>query len=322
MAFPFDPELALRMSRSASADERAAVARMRAEAASMEADPYAPPVPVDVREATVPGPPGAPDVRVHVYRPAGHRARLPALLYLHGGGFVIGLVDFFRNETTRIAAEVGAVVVSVDYRVAPEHPYPAALEDCHAALCWLAGHADALGVDPGRIGVAGESAGGNLAAAVALYARDHGGPALRMQYLGVPMLDDRLTTPSMQTFVDTPGLDRRGVQHSWDRYLGGRGLRGGSDVSPYAAPARARELAGLPPAYVAAAEFDPLRDEALAYAGRLITAGVPTELHHFPGAFHGAAQLAPRTEVGRRMIAGQLDALRRGLRAGPAGGTD
>ncbi|MDX2705849.1 alpha/beta hydrolase [Streptomyces sp. PA03-6a] len=321
MAFPFDPELTQRMSRLAQAEGHTEVARMRAEAALMEADPYTPPVPVDFREVTVPGPQGAPDVRVHVHRPAGHAGKLPGLLYVHGGGFVIGLVGFFHNETTRIAAEVGAVVVSVDYRLAPEHPYPAALEDCYAALRWLAGHADELGVDPDRIGVAGESAGGNLAAAVALYARDHGGPALSMQYLGAPILDDRLATASMQAFTDTPGFNRRNAQRSWDHYLGGKGLRGGYGVSPYAAPARTQDLAGLPPTYIAATEFDPLRDEDLAYAQRLITAGVPTEMHHFPGAFHGAAQLAPRTEVGRRMIAEQLDALRRGLRSGKAGGT-
>ncbi len=232
MAFPFDPELAPRMARHAEADAHAEVSRMRAEAALMEAGPYTPPVPVDFREVTVPGPQGAPDVRVHVYRPAGRDGRLPGLLYLHGGGFVVGLVDFFRDETTRIAAEVGAVVVPVDYRLAPEHPYPAALEDSYAALRWLAGHAGELGGDPDRIGVAGESAGGNLAAAVALYTRDHGGPALSMQCLGVPIQDDRLATASMQAFADTSGFNRRSAQRSWDHYLGGKGLRGGGEVSP------------------------------------------------------------------------------------------
>ncbi|MFE2541865.1 alpha/beta hydrolase [Actinacidiphila glaucinigra] len=294
---------------------------MRAQAALMEAYPYVPPTPVDIREFAVPGPLGSPDVRVRAYVPTGSRGRLPALLYLHGGAFVIGLVDFFDNQTTRIAAEVGAVVVSVDYRLAPEHPFPAALQDCLAALRWLADHADDLNVDRERIGVAGESAGGNLAAAVALYTRDHGGPALCMQYMGVPMLDDRLESPSMHLFADSPGFNRRGAELGWDCYLGSRGLRGGHDISPYAAPARAHSLAGLPPAYISAAEFDPLRDEALAYAQRMITAGVPTELHHFPGAYHGMAELAPQYEVGRRMIAEQLDALRRGLRADSPGST-
>lgn len=290
------------------------VAGMRTSAALMKAHPpYQPPLPVEVRDANVPGPHGAPHFRVRIFTPTGHEGRLPGLLYLHGGAFVIGLVDFFDDQTTRIAAEVGAVVVSVDYRCAPENPFPAGMEDCCAALRWMVDRSDELGVDPRRIGVAGESAGSNLAAAVALAARDRNGPELIMQYLGTPVLDDRLETPSMKTFVDTPGFNRRGAELMWDCYLGGEELRGSSEVSPYAAPARAEDLAGLPPTYIALAEFDPLRDEGFAYAQRLINAGVPTEVHHFPGAAHGVSELNPGAAVSRRMIAGQLDALRRGL---------
>ncbi|MEW1773476.1 alpha/beta hydrolase [Streptomyces sp. NPDC086777] len=291
----------------------------RAAAAVLPAPPYEPPTPVGIRDVSVPGPDGAPDVRVRVFTPAGHEGKLPGLLFLHGGGFILGLVDFFDSQTTRIAAEVGAVVVSVDYRVAPEAPFPAGMEDCYAALEWMVEHADELGVDPQRIGIAGESAGANLAAAVALAARDGNGPRLTMQYLGLPMLDDRLETPSMNTFVDTPGFNGRTAGVLWDSYLGGAKTGRGDDVSPYAAPARAEDLAGLPPTYIALAEFDPLRDEGFEYARRLIAAGVPTELRHFPGASHGVSELNPGAEVSRRMIAGQLDALRRGLHGDVSG---
>jgi acetyl esterase/lipase len=295
------------------------VAGSRAAGAVLPAPPYEPSTPVEIRDVSVPGLHGAPDFRVRIYTPTGHEGKLPGLLFLHGGAFILSLVDFFDSQTTRIAAEVGAVVVSVDYRVAPEAPFPAGMEDGYAALEWMVEHVDELGVDPQRIGIAGESAGANLAAAVALAARDRNGPRLTMQYLGLPVLDDRLETPSMNTFVDTPGFNRRTAAVLWDSYLGGTKTGRGDDVSLYAAPARAEDLAGLPPTYIALAEFDPLRDEGFEYARRLIIAGVPTELRHFPGASHGVSELNPGAEVSRRMIAGQLDALRRGLHGDASG---
>ena len=161
--------------------------------------PYDAPVPLDVDELMIPGPAGAPEVRVRRYRPADRAEALPALVYFHGGGFVVGSVDLYDVDCRRIAAEVGAVVVSVDYRLAPEHPFPAPLEDCYAALVWVAEHADELGADPDRIAVGGESAGGGLAAGVALLARDRGGPPLCLQFLGIPELDDRLDDRSRCT---------------------------------------------------------------------------------------------------------------------------
>jgi acetyl esterase/lipase len=272
---------------------------------------YEPANPIEVRDTTVPGPSDAPDVPVRIYTPGHRNAAVPGLLYIHGGGFVMGDVQMFNPSMLRLVDELGVVMVSVDYRLAPEHPFPAPVEDCYAALTWVGAMAAELGVDPARLGVAGESAGGGLAAAVALLARDRGGPALCFQYLGIPELDDRLDTPSMRAYHDTPMWNRPNAIFSWTNYLGAE--PGGADVSPYAAPARAEDLSGLPPAFVTTCQFDPLRDEGIIYAQRLMQAGVHTELHHYPGTFHGsvAVENAP---VSRRMLADQVAALRRGLR--------
>jgi len=276
--------------------------------------PYVAAVPLDIDELMVPGPEDAPEVRVRRYQPADPAGPLPALVYFHGGGFVVGSLDLYDTDCRRIAAEVGAVVVSVDYRLAPEHPFPAPLEDCYAALVWVAEHAAELGVDPDRIAVGGESAGGGLAAGVALLARDRGGPRLCLQFLGIPELDDRMESGSMRALgADSPITTIANGEISWDSYLGA-GVRGTDRVSPYAAPARATDLAGLPPALVTAYELDALRDEDVAYAQRLLSAGVPTELHVYPGAFHACTWLA---DVGicRTVLGDVVDGLRRGLRA-------
>ncbi|KOV81243.1 alpha/beta hydrolase [Nocardia sp. NRRL S-836] len=270
--------------------------------------PYEPVNPVDVRDTTVPGPADAPDVPVRIYTPAGAEHPAPGLLYIHGGGFIMGDLEMFHSPVLRMADELGVVIVSVDYRLAPEHPFPAGVEDCYAALVWTAAKADELGIDPDRIGVAGESAGGGLAAGVALLARDRGGPRLCFQLLGIPELDDRLDTESMRDYVDTPLWNRPNAIFSWASYLGGA-----TDVSPYAAPARATDLSGLPPAFVTVCQFDPLRDEGIEYARRLSHAGVQAELRLYPGTFHGSS-LVENAAVSRRMFADEIEALRRGLR--------
>ena len=238
----------------------------------------------------VPGFEGDTDVPVRVYRPKRalqHRHRSPGVVMIHGGGFVIGSVETEHGGAAAMAIDTGAVVMSVDYRLAPEHPYPAGLHDCYAALLYLHAEADALGIDPERVALAGASAGGGLAAATALLARDRGGPAVCFQLLQIPELDDRLETGSMQTFVDSPLWNRPLAEQSWQAYLGP--LYGAADVPAYAAPARAADLSGLPPAYISTAENDPLRDEGITYALRLLQAGVSVELHQFPGTFHGSA---------------------------------
>jgi acetyl esterase len=265
---------------------------------------------VDVRDEFVPGPDGAPDVRMRIYTP--HERVAPAAVYnVHGGGFIMGDLEIDHPINLRIARELGVVVVSVDYRLAPENPFPAGLEDCYAGLVWTAKNADVLGIDPDRIAIHGTSAGGGLCAGLALLARDRGGPTITFQFLGVPEIDDRLTTPSMQAFTDTPLWNRPRAVYSWDAYLGA-GNPGGPDVSIYAAPARATDLTGLPPTYISAMQFDPLRDEGIAYAQALLAAGLRVELHLFPGTVHGSA-MVEQAVVSQREAAERIEVLRRGL---------
>ena len=207
-----------------------------------------------------------------------------------------------------LVRRLGVRVALVEYRLAPENPFPAGLDDCYAALCWLHDEAAALGVDRDRIAVGGQSAGGGLAAATVLLARDRGRPAVCFQYLDIPELDHRLDTPSMRAFVDTPMWSRAQAEASWRDYLGSYAAA----VSPYASPAIAPDLRRLPPAYVTTMEFDPLRDEGIAYALRMLQAGVSVELHNFPGTFHGS-MIAISAAVSRRAHAELLVALARGL---------
>jgi acetyl esterase len=255
---------------------------------------------MEIQDRTVPA---DPPVAVRLYRP--HQAQ-GAIVWLRGGGWVMGDLDTEHPWATRLADDSGAVVISVGYRRAPEHRFPAALDDASAALAWTAEHAADLGIDPARIAVGGHSAGAGLAAAVALRARDHQGPPIRFQLLNQPELDDRQETWSARHFTDTPWMTRDKLAATWRHYLGSQ------PATPYAAPARAADLSGLPPAYIATAEFDPLRDEAIAYGLRLLQAGVPVELHQWPGTFHGS-QAILSAEISQRQIAELAAALRRTL---------
>ncbi|MFE3459592.1 alpha/beta hydrolase [Nocardiopsis aegyptia] len=273
----------------------------RGNLAELSASIPVPDVPdMDVEDRTVPG---DPDVAVRVYRP--HRAQ-GAVIWLHGGGFVMGDLDSEHPWATRIAAESGAVVVSVAYRLAPEHPFPAALDDVRAVLAWTVEHAGELGVDPERVAVGGHSAGACLAAATALRERDEQGPPIRFQLLNQPGVDDRQTTWSARNRTDTPWMNRDKVTEIWRHYLGS------APATPYAAPMRATDLTGLPPAYIATAEFCPNRDEGIDYAARLLRAGVSVELHQWAGTFHGS-QAILSAEVSQRQNTELGRALRRAL---------
>jgi acetyl esterase/lipase len=260
------------------------------------------------RDATAPGTASDPGVPLRVYEPDGREGVLPAILYIHGGGFIAGALDDFDRECERLALAVDAVVVSVDYRLSPEHTFPAATDDCHAALRWLLGSADELAVDPSRVAAVGPSAGGGLVAALALIARDRE-LELAFQMPLCACLDDRVVTPSTQDATDRRTVTREFLVRMWEVYLG----PGAGEVSPYAAPARAEDLVGLPPTYMMVGGLDPFRDENIEYAARLAQAGVPTEFHLYPGAFHGFDTMVRSASVSREAVASQERALRRAL---------
>jgi len=253
---------------------------------------------VSCDDVFIPGLNSAPDVRLLVYTPPGEASALrPAICHIHGGGYVLGNADIgdFSNRATALA--VGCKVVSVDYRLAPETRWPGALEDCYAALCWMDDNAGELGIDASRIAVAGESAGGGHAAALAMRARARGGPSICLQLLDAPMLDDRTGStsdphPHVGEFVWTPEKNVFG----WEALLGV--TPGGPDVREEMAPARTQDLAGLPPAFISVGALDLFLEEDLEYVRRLTRAGVPAELYVIPGAYHGfgAAGASPQVE--------------------------
>ncbi|MFC4115962.1 alpha/beta hydrolase [Nonomuraea zeae] len=274
----------------------------------------APPLDSDVviEDRHVPGPDGEPDVRVRIYRPAQDGDGRPGLYWIHGGGMIIGFPEMDDAMVVDWVERLGVVVVSVDYRLAPEHPHPAPVEDCYAGLVWTAKSAVELGIDPARLAVGGASAGGGLAAATVLLARDRGGPEVAFQLLLCPMLDDRNITPSSHEFAEAVVWDRGANLFGWTALLGDR--IGGDDVSPYAAPARAEDLSGLPPTFIDVGELEVFRDEDMDYALRLSQAGVSTEFHLYPGAFHGFDMMVPDAELGKRAKAARLAALKRAYR--------
>jgi acetyl esterase/lipase len=262
-----------------------------------------------VEELVVPGPERAPDISLIVCRPADSVGPVPVLYHTHGGGMIIGTARDGLVEALDLAAPLGAAVVSVEYRLAPETPHPGPIEDCYAGLAWTADNSAELGIDPDRIVLIGGSAGGGLAAALGLLARDRRGPALFGQLLMYPMLDDRNDTGSAQQMAVGRTWNRSDNEVGWTALLGA--ARGGPDVSPYAAPARAEDLSGLPPTFIEVGSADTFRDEDVDYAARIWQAGGVAELHVWPGGFHGYEGMAPHAKISKATVAARADWLRR-----------
>ncbi len=264
--------------------------------------------PIDVEDHAIAGPDGG-SLRIRIYRTRGGEAVKPGYLQIHGGGYVLGSVEVSDLRNRTLALETDSVVAAVDYRLAPETPHPGPVEDCYAGLKWLHAEASALGVDPARIAVGGESAGGGLAAALCLLARDRGEVEVCFQHLIYPMIDDRTAAttdphPYAGQYVWTPDSNAFG----WRALLNAE--PGSDGISPYAAASRAEDLSGLPPAFIAVGALDLFVEEDIEYARRLMRAGVPTELHVYPGAYHGFIHMTG-TEISQRFNRDSLESVRK-----------
>jgi acetyl esterase/lipase len=269
-----------------------------------------PPTTTVSREVVVPGLDG-PDPTVRVYSPPKAGTGRPCIYWIHGGGYLFGSGLTVDARINRWVEELDCVAVSIEYRLAPEHPYPAPLDDCYAGLLWTASHADELGIDPANIAIVGASAGGGLAAGLAIRARDRGEVSPAFQLLIYPMIDDTNTTASSR--IDGALVWSRGANElGWSAYLGDR--YGTADVPGEAAAARVDDVAGRPPAWIGVGSLDVFRDEDLAYASRLLAAGITTEVHVYPGAPHGFEMMAPGASVAQACQRDITEALRRALR--------
>ncbi len=258
-----------------------------------------------------PGADAAPDVFVRIYQPETRPDSLPALLWIHGGGYVLGNVQGDDLRAKGMALALNCVVASVEYRLAPEHPFPAPLEDCYAALKWLAASTDQFGINIARIAIGGPSAGGGLAAGLGLLARDRAEIDICYQLLIYPMIDDSNVEQAGSDVPDTPLWSRANNLVGWRSYL--QKESDGENISAYAAPARAEDLSGLPPTYIGVGTPDLFRDESIAYAQRLIKAGVPTELHVYADGFHGFDRFVAESDAAQRFTAEYTRLLRRAL---------
>lgn len=278
--------------------------------------PPAPPTPsdpeVDFYNRMIPGIEGSPEVRVRIYEPKEKKELLPGVLYLHYGGYSVGSPEHEDYECIRIVKEVKCVIISVDYRMAPEHYYPAALYDSYAGLVWLAENAQELGVDASRIAVTGFSAGGGLTVAVALYARDNNGPAIAFQMPIAPTMDDRLKTRSTLDFTDKRALNYESCKNIWNQYVG-EGHQDRDDIPIYAAPSRAVDLSGMPPCYAYVGDLDPHSNETIDYITRLTQAGVATGFTLYPGGMHGFQLQNPEAEISKHAVNTSIWALKRAL---------
>jgi acetyl esterase/lipase len=266
---------------------------------------------VKTEDRTIPGPKGAPDITVRIYRPEKQTGLLPALLWIHGGGYMLGEIDQEDATCKQFVLAANCVVVSVEYRLAPEHPYPAPLEDCYAALKWLSSHAKELKADHSHIAIGGASAGGGLAAGLAILARDRAEVPVMFQLLVYPMINDCNVVPASDTLPDALFWTRESNLMGWRSYLGCE--PGAKDISCYASAYRATALEDLPAAYITVGDIDLFSQEDTDYARRLIAAHVPTELHVYPGGPHAFDMLVPSADISKRFTADIHRALKRAL---------
>lgn len=264
---------------------------------------------VDVVERTIAGPQGADDLEVTVLRPRDRARPLPCLYNIHGGGMMIGHRNMDTGRLLELVTQLGVVAVNVEYRLAPEHPHPAPVEDCYAGLVWTVEHAAELGIDPQGVVVMGGSAGGGLCAGVALLARDRSRPAIAGQLLLCPMIDDSVSTVASHQYTELGPWTRAASLAGWSSLLGD--AMGTPTVSPYAAPIRARDLSGLPPAFIEVGSAEGFRDEAVEYARRIWATGGQAELHVWGGGCHGFDIYAPNTELTRIALDTRTSWLRR-----------
>jgi acetyl esterase len=248
---------------------------------------------------------------LRIYRQKSYTESLPVLLWIHGGGYILGSIDDNDDLCMRFAKEANCVVVSVDYRLAPEHPYPAPIEDCYTALKWIADHAESLNIDPNRIGVAGASAGGGLTAALTLLARDRQYPSLCFQMPLYPMIDDQNNSPSTNEIQEGFVWNQKTNEAGWKMYLGE--LYGKDNIPAYAAPTRAEDYRKLPYTYTCVGQLDPFRDETLSYVTRLAQAGVDVEFHLYPGAYHGFEGINPEADLSIRATNEYIQAVKNGF---------
>lgn len=261
-----------------------------------------------IENSTIPGPAG--EIPVRIYTPVNAAAgALPCLVYYHGGGWVIGDLETHEGACRLLANGAGCRVISVDYRLAPEHPFPAGPEDCYAAVKWVSANAAQLGIDAKRIAVGGDSAGGNLSAAVAQMARDRGGPAIAFQLLIYPATDMALQTPSRKENAVGYFLEEKTMKYFYDLYV----PKGTDENNPYLSPLRTKSFAGLPAAYVITAQFDVLRDEGRLYAEKMQAAGVKVKLVNYEGLIHGFFTMSGAVPAARSAIADAAKALKEGL---------
>jgi acetyl esterase/lipase len=290
---PYDPELVASLGTIPSADSGSAdlVAHWRRVLVDRDVVSLLGGRDIEYEDHVVPGRPGQPDVTVALFRRPDHGGSRPAIYHTHGGGMFAGDRVDVPTEHLDWIERHDIVVASVEYRLAPENPDPAPVEDCYAGLVWVAAHARELGLDPARLVVSGSSAGGGLAAGTALLARDRSGPPIAGQLLACPMLDDRDATVSTRQFPGTGPWHRDDNVAGWTALLGDR--RGGPHVSPYAAPSRATDLSALPRTYIDVGSAEVFRDEAVAYASAIWASGGDAELHVWPGAHHGFEYAAP-----------------------------